>query len=93
MCHLNEEIKNKIVRIKEIEEKMVNRRLIYESRKYVHNFQHFETVRSFSRNIFTDKNALNDADKDKSDLLIVTVEVNKDTKGTKQKIQKTKRYL
>ena len=32
--------------------------------KYVYNFQQFETVRYFAKNIFAGKFTLNDADKD-----------------------------
>ena len=51
--------------------KIVNREnLIYEARKYVQNLQQFETIRSFSKNVFADKITLNGADKDQGDLLV-----------------------
>ena len=59
---------------------MVNREgSIYETRKYVYNFQQFEAIRFFAKNMFTDKITLNDADKHQSDLLIEIVDLNKDT--------------
>ena len=75
-CHLNEESKNEIDRVKEIE-KMVNREdLSYETRKCVNNFQLFQSIRSFVKKFFAGKIDLNNADRDQNDLLFGIVDFN-----------------
>ena len=72
--------------------KIVNREnLIYEARKYVQNLQQFETIRSFSKNVFADKITLNDADKDQGDLLVEVIDFSKDTKPRNIKSKKLER--
>ena len=49
---------------------MANRRAsMFEGSKYVHNFQQFETIRSFAKNILGGKITLNNTDEDQSNLL------------------------
>ena len=44
---------------------MVNREdLVFDTNKYIHNFQQFEMLRSFAKNIFGGKVALKNADAD-----------------------------
>ena len=63
---LNEEAIAEIYRIKETE-KMVNREAsIFETSKYVCNFQQFETIRFLAKNILDDKITLDSADEDQS---------------------------
>ena len=51
-------------------EKIVKREdLVYETDRYKYNFQQFETIRSFAKNIYVGKITLDDADKTQSDLL------------------------
>ena len=38
--------------------------LVYETDKYVYNFQHYETIRSFAKYIFDPKIALENTNKD-----------------------------
>ena len=45
---LNEEAKNEIEKIKEIEETVHSKKLIYETNNYVYNFQQFETIKYFT---------------------------------------------
>ena len=54
---------------------MVNRKdyLIYKTKKYLYNFQHFETIRSFANKIFAGKITLDDLNKDQIDLLFEAV--------------------
>ena len=53
--------------------------LIYKSNKYVYNFQQFETIKSFAKNILACKIALDD-DKYQSNLLHEIVDFKKNTK-------------
>ena len=72
---------------------MVNREgSIYETRKYVYNFQQFEAIRLFAKNMFADKITLNNADKHQSDLLIQIVDLNKDTNLRRIKRKKRGTY-
>ena len=67
---LNEEAIAEIYRIKETE-KMVNKEAsIFETSKYAYNFQQFETIRSFAKNILGGKITLNNDDEDQSNLLV-----------------------
>ena len=72
---------------------MVNREgSIYETRKYIYNFQQFEAIRLFAKNMFADKITLNNADKHQSDLLIQIVDLNKDTNLRRIKRKKRGTY-
>ena len=42
--------------------------LIYETNKYIFNFQKFQTIRCFAKNIYDSKTTLDNADKDQDDL-------------------------
>ena len=61
---------------------MVNRKnyLICKTKKYLYNFQHFETIRFFANKVFAGKIALDDLNKDQIDLLLEAVKLNKDMK-------------
>ena len=67
-------------KIKEIE-KIVNREnLIYKTNKYVYNFQQFETIKFFAKNIFAGQSTLDNADKYQSNLLHEIFDFNKNMK-------------
>ena len=53
---------------------------MYKTDRYVYNFQKFETIRSFSKNIFAGKITLGNSNKDQSDLLNNFIDFNKRTK-------------
>ena len=60
---------------------MVNREnLIFKTNKYICQFKQFETIKSSAKNIFGDKIILNNANKDRSNLLTEIVEFKKNTK-------------
>ena len=44
-------------------------KIVYETDKYAYNFKQIETIRSFSKNIFSRKSFLDGADKDQNSLL------------------------
>ena len=54
--------------------------VVYETNKYVDNFQQYETIRSFSKNIFAHIINLDNADNDQSDLLNDCIDFNKSEK-------------
>ena len=67
-------------KIKEIQ-KIVNREnLIYKTNKYVYNFQQFETIKFFAKNIFAGQSTLDNADKYQSNLLHEIFDFNKNMK-------------
>ena len=67
-------------RIKEIE-KIVNREnFIYKTNKSVYNFQQFETIKFFAKNIFAGQSTLDNADKYQSNLLHEIFDFNKNMK-------------
>ena len=82
---------NKIERIKEIEKMVKGGDLSYETRKYVYNFQQFETMRSSAKNNFAGKINLNYADKEQSNSSIEILEFNDNTKPKETQRKKQKR--
>ena len=54
--------------------------LVYETEKYVYNFQQYETTSSFAKENLAGKITLDNADKDQSDLLIYLKDFKKETK-------------
>ena len=88
----NNEIKNEIDDIKNWEEKIKRKNLIYRANKYKYGFQQYETIRSLKdESIYTGKIAIDEAEKDQNNLLGKMVEFNdksrpknKDGKGKKE---------
>ena len=54
--------------------------LIFETNKYMYNFQQFVTIRSFARNIYGRKVKENNADEDQNNLLFEVAGFKKNTK-------------
>ena len=85
-------IKNEMDEIKKWEEKVKTKDLTDKANKYKYDFQQYETVRSFSESIYTDKINIDEAEMDQSNLSKKLVEFNgksrpktvegKDKKGT-----------
>ena len=70
---------------------MVNREdLVFDTNKYIHNFQQFEMIRSFAKNIFGGKFTLKNADADQNNLFFEIVEFKK---NAKPRTQGEKRYF
>ena len=76
----NNENKKEINKIKTIEERFVRKDLIYETNKYVFNFQQFKTIKSFGESIFSCKITLDETDKKQSNLLNNIIYFNSRTK-------------
>ena len=65
----NNEIKNEIDEIKKWEEKIKGKYLKHEAKKYIYDFQQFETIRSFGGNIYNDIINIEEAEMDQINLL------------------------
>ena len=65
--------------------------LVYETDIYKYNFQRFETIWSFAKNIYVSKITLDDADKTQSDLLNEFPDFKKGTRPRNKKKRKLKR--
>ena len=62
-------------------ENIVNRQsLIYETNKCIYNFQHFETIRYFTKNTFGGKATLNDVNEGEAKLVTKFIKCNEQTK-------------
>ena len=61
---LSEKDKNKLHKIKEIEKTVERENLYYKSNKYTYNFQNFQRINSFGRDIYNGTITLKRADKD-----------------------------
>ena len=72
----NSEIKNEIDDIKNVEEKINRKDLIYKASKYQYDFQQFETKRSFRDSICTGKINIDEAEKEWNNLLENMVKFN-----------------
>ena len=59
---------------------MIRENLIFETNKYMYNFQQFVTIISFARNIYGHKVKENNADEDQSNLLFEVAGLKKNTK-------------
>ena len=65
--------------------------LVYETDKYVYNFQQFEAITSFTKNIFYNKINLDEADKAQIDLLNDFLDFQKGARARDIKNKKLKR--
>ena len=72
----NNEIKNEIDYIKKWEEKIKRKDLKYEIKKYIYDFQPFETIKSFGDSIYNGKINIDETEMDQSNLLKNTVKFN-----------------
>ena len=73
---------------------MVNKKKkIFWNKKHIYNFQRFETIKSFAKNVFNVKITLNNADEDQSNLLVEIDEFNKSKKPRDFKKKKKKEIL
>ena len=85
---LNEEAKNELHKIKEIDKQRRQKRnytvdsekLYYRTNEYTYNFQNFRTRNTFGRDIYNGKITLKEANKDQSDLLVKMLNCRKQVK-------------
>ena len=65
----NNEIKNEIYETKKCQKIIKRKDLRHEAKKYIYDFQHYETIRSFDESIRTRKVKIVEAEEDQSNLL------------------------
>ena len=74
------------------QKKMKNREdLIFKINKHIYNFQQFEAIKPFAKNVLGGKTTLNNADEYQSNLLVETMNLKKNTKP-KTTEKKKERY-
>ena len=83
----NNEIKNEIDEIKKWEEEIKRKDLQYETKKYIHDFKRYETIRSCGNNIYTDKISIAEPEIDQSNLLKSLVKFNNRSRPKKRKVK------
>ena len=76
----------KQIKLKNKKKKWKRKDLKYETNNHVHDFQQFETIRSFGDNIYIGKIRINEAEMDQSNLLKNIVEFSNKTRPKKEKI-------
>ena len=67
---LSEGAKNELNKIKEIEKTVDRENLYYKTNEHTYNFQNFQTIIIFGRDIYNGTITLKEADKGQSDLLV-----------------------
>ena len=83
----NNEIKNEIYEIKKWEEKTKRGDLKHKTKNYIHDFQQYETIRSFGESICPHKININEAEKNQCNLLENVVELNNKSRPKTKKIR------
>ena len=78
----NDEAKEEINKIKEIEKNVDREKLLYKASENTYDFRIFNTIRTFGEDIYIGKITSEESDEDQSDL---AVEINKFIKETKPK--------
>ena len=79
---LNNEAKNEIKKkiLKKQKKSQIEKKLFYEGKKDSCNFQQFDTIKLFVRNIFNNKISLDEADEDQVELSIQIMNFKKNAK-------------
>ena len=65
----NNGVKNELDKIKQLEEEIKQKNLIYRTNKYKKDFQQHETLRSFGESSYAGKITVDEAEEDQSNLL------------------------
>ena len=87
------EIKSKIYDIKKWEEKIKRKHLKYETKKYINNFQQYETISPFYKRIYARKDNITEVEENQSNLLENLVELNNKSRPKTKEGKDKKRYL
>ena len=77
---LNDEAKKELDKSSEIEKNVNREKLVYKKNIRTHDFQYFQTIRTFARDICNDKIILEEANEDQDKLLDEIILFNKKTK-------------
>ena len=86
----NDETKEELDKIKEIEKNIDREKLIYKTNDYIYNFKNFQTIKTFGRDICEGKTTIKEADEYQKDLLVEIMNFRKNTKPRSQE-KKTKK--
>ena len=76
--------KKELDKIKEIEENVDRKKLIYETNEYTYSFENFQTIKTFGRDVYEGKITI------KEDLLVETMSFKKHTKPRSQEKKQEK---
>ena len=66
---INDESKKELDKIKKVEDTINREKLVYKTSKNTYDFRKFQTIRTFGKGIYDGKITLEDAEKDKTDLM------------------------
>ena len=67
---LSQEAKNELNEIKELENTVDRKNLVYRTNEYIYSFENVRTKNTFGRDIYNGTITLKEADKDQSNLLV-----------------------
>ena len=87
----NDEDKKELDKIKEIEKNVDREKLVYKTSEYKYRFKNFQTIKSFGRDIYEGKITIEEVDEYQVNLLIVIMNVKKNTKPRSQEKKTRKR--
>ena len=87
---LNDEAKKEI-KISEIEKNVDREMLVYKSSEYTYNFQNFQTIRTFGRDIYNGEITLTEAEEDQTSLLAEVINFKNKTKPRDRKKKQQKK--
>ena len=87
----NDEDKKELDKIKGIEKNVDREKLVYETSEYKYRFKNFQTIKSFGRDIYEGKITIEEVDEYQVNLLIVIMNVKKNTKPRSQEKKTRKR--
>ena len=77
---LNDEAKKQLDKISEIEKNVNREKLVYKTNIHTYDFQNFQTIRTFARDIYNGEISLEEANEDQGKLLNEIIYFNKKTK-------------
>ena len=77
---LNDEAKKELDKTSEIEKNVNREKLVYKTNIHTYDFQNFQTIRTFARDIYNGEISLEEANEDQGKLLNEIIYFNKKTK-------------
>ena len=90
----NDEDKKELDKIKEIEKNVDREKFVYKTNEYTYSFENFQTIKTFSRDIYEGEIIIEEADEYQSNLLVEIMSFKKNTKSrNREKNKKKKLFL
>ena len=90
----NDEDKKELDKIKEIEKNVDREKFVYKTNEYTYSFENFQTIKTFSRDIYEGEIIIEEADEYQSNLLVEIMNFKKNTKSrNREKNKKKKLFL